>query len=63
MEEQSLKILAKESIKSVATFGGARKEDVATWLHDTEEVFDRAQLRPSNKYIAVQYYLGKRHYV
>ncbi|CAF2843641.1 unnamed protein product, partial [Rotaria sp. Silwood2] len=57
MEALSLKILAKETIKSLLKFGGARNEDVVTWLHDAEEVFDRAQLRSSNKYIAVQYYL------
>ncbi|CAF3712416.1 unnamed protein product, partial [Rotaria socialis] len=27
------------------------------WLQDTEEIFDRVQLKPSNKYLAVQSYL------
>ncbi|CAF1621377.1 unnamed protein product [Rotaria magnacalcarata] len=38
-------------------FFGTRYEDVNQWLQDTEEIFDRVQLKPSNKYLAVQSYL------
>jgi hypothetical protein len=57
MEEQILHTLAKEQIKRLAKFGGAHHEDVVKWLSDVEEVFNRAQLQPSNKYLAVQAYL------
>ncbi|CAF3600667.1 unnamed protein product, partial [Rotaria sp. Silwood2] len=57
MEEQILHTLTKEQIKSFAEFGGARHEDVVKWLSDVEEIFNRAQFQPSNKYLAVQSYL------
>ena len=57
MEEQILHTLAKEQIKRLAKFGGAHHEDVVKWLSDVEEVFNRAQLQPSNKFLAVQSYL------
>lgn len=58
MEEQFMRTLAKEQIKSLARFGGSPTENVNKWLKDIEIVFDRAQLQPSNKYIAVQSYLS-----
>jgi hypothetical protein len=57
MEEQFMNTLAKEQIKALTKFGGSAKEDVIKWLHDIEEVFDRARIQPSNKYLAVQSYL------
>ncbi|CAF2777582.1 unnamed protein product [Rotaria sp. Silwood2] len=57
MEEQFMSTLAKEQIKNLAKFGGGPEEDVIKWLQEVEEVFDRAQLQPSNKYLAVQSYL------
>ncbi|CAF3937474.1 unnamed protein product, partial [Rotaria sp. Silwood1] len=57
MEEQFMSTLAKEQIKNLARFGGGPEEDVIKWLQEVEEVFDRAQLQPSNKYLAVQSYL------
>lgn len=57
MEEQSLHILAKEQLKTLAKFGGAHDEDIVKWLEDVEEVFDRAKLQPPNKLIAIQSYL------
>src|SRR5690349_8993546 len=56
-EEQSLITLAKEQLKTLAKFGGSANEDVLKWLEDVEAVFDRAQLQPSNRYLAVQSYL------
>ncbi|CAF4671827.1 unnamed protein product, partial [Rotaria sp. Silwood2] len=57
MEEQFMSTLAKEQIKNLARFGGGPEEDVIKWLQEVEEVFDRAQLQPFNKYLAVQSYL------
>lgn len=57
MEEQVMLTLAKEQIKNLPRFGGGPDEDIMKWLQDIEEVFDRAQLQPSNKYTAVQSYL------
>ncbi|CAF3238903.1 unnamed protein product [Rotaria sp. Silwood2] len=57
MEEHILHTLAKELIKSLAEFGAARHKDVVKWLSDVEEVFNRAQFQPSNKYLAVLSYL------
>jgi hypothetical protein len=47
----------EELIRSLATFGGTRTEDVRKWLQDLENVFDQVQLRPSNKFIVAQSYL------
>jgi hypothetical protein len=47
----------EEFIRTIPKFGGAVNEDVVKWLHNIEAVFDQVQLGPSNKYIAVQYYL------
>ncbi|CAF3454765.1 unnamed protein product [Rotaria socialis] len=57
MDEQSMQIFVQEQIKKLTTFGGARDEDVLHWLQDTECIFDQVQLKPSNKYLAVQSYL------
>ncbi|CAF3576747.1 unnamed protein product [Rotaria socialis] len=57
MDEQNMPIFVQEQIMKLTTFGGARDEDVLHWLQDTECIFDSVQLRPSNKYIAVQSYL------
>ncbi|CAF4599632.1 unnamed protein product [Rotaria socialis] len=46
-------------IRSIIKFGGTLNEDVVKWLHDMEEIFDRVQLRPSNKFIVAQFYLTK----
>ncbi|CAF1436761.1 unnamed protein product [Rotaria sp. Silwood1] len=54
MEEQVMNTLAKEQIKNLSKFGGAPDEDVIKWIQDMEAVFDRAQLQPSNKFIAIQ---------
>lgn len=57
MEEQFMNTLAKEQIKTLSKFGGGPYDDVIKWLQDVETVFDRAQLQPSNKLLAVQSYL------
>jgi len=57
IEEQILITLAKEQIKTLSKFGGSEHEDVIIWLNDVEEVFDRARIQPSNKYLAIQSYL------
>ncbi|CAF4294365.1 unnamed protein product [Rotaria socialis] len=57
MDEQNMQIFVHEQIMKLTTFGGARDEDVLHWLQDTECIFDSVQLRPLNKYIAVQSYL------
>ncbi|CAF4798075.1 unnamed protein product, partial [Rotaria socialis] len=57
MDEQNMQIFVQEQIMKLTTFSGARDEDVLHWLQDTECIFDSVQLRPSNKYIAVQSYL------
>ena len=57
MEEQFMSTLAKEQVKTLTKFGGGESEDVALWLDRVEEIFDRAFLQPSNRYLAVQSYL------
>lgn len=57
MEEQCLHTLAKEQIKNLRKFAGCSGEDVVRWLEDVEEVFNRAQIQPANKFIAIQSYL------
>jgi hypothetical protein len=57
IEEQILTTLAKEQVKTLAKFGGSEHEDVIIWLKDVEDVFDRAQIQSSNKYLAIQSYL------
>ncbi|CAF4903169.1 unnamed protein product, partial [Rotaria socialis] len=49
----------EEVIRSLIKFGGTLNEDVVKWLHDMEEIFDRVQFRPSNKFIVAQSYLTK----
>ncbi|CAF1575817.1 unnamed protein product, partial [Adineta steineri] len=48
---------AEEIIRRLTKFGGSHYEDVTQWLHDTEELFEQAQLRSSNKFIVAQCYL------
>ena len=57
MEKQVMDTVAKEQLKNLATFGGSSEEDVNKWLQDVDEIFDRAQLRPSNRFLAIQSYL------
>ncbi|CAF1611806.1 unnamed protein product [Rotaria sp. Silwood1] len=57
MEEQVMNTLAKEQIRNLSKYGGAPDEDVIKWIQDIEAVSDRAQLQPSNKFIAIQSYL------
>ncbi|CAF1928544.1 unnamed protein product [Rotaria magnacalcarata] len=57
MTEQYMQIFVQEQIRALTMFFGTRYEDVNQWLQDTEEIFDRVQLKPSNKYLAVQSYL------
>ncbi|CAM4805419.1 unnamed protein product [Rotaria magnacalcarata] len=52
-----MQIFVQEQIRALTMFFGTRYEDVNQWLQDTEEIFDRVQLKPSNKYLAVQSYL------
>ncbi|CAF4737629.1 unnamed protein product, partial [Rotaria magnacalcarata] len=52
-----MQIFVQEQIRALTMFFGTRYEDVNQWLQDTEEKFDRVQLKPSNKYLAVQSYL------
>jgi hypothetical protein len=47
----------KEFIRTIPKFGGAVNEDVVKWLQHIDAVFDQVELRSSNKYIAVQFYL------
>ena len=58
MEKQVMNTVAKEQLKNLAKFSGSSEEDVNKWLQDVDEIFDRAQLRPSNRYLAVQSYLA-----
>jgi len=51
--------LIEELIRTITKFGGTVNEDVLEWLKNIDEVFDRVQLQPSNKYIAAQSYLTK----
>ncbi|CAF3307625.1 unnamed protein product [Rotaria socialis] len=57
MEQEYLRTLAKEQVKTLHKFSGSNSEDVIHWLQCVEQVFDRALLQPVNKYIAVQFYL------
>lgn len=57
IEEQILTTLAKEQVKTLAKFGGSEHENVIIWLQDVEDVFDRAKIQSSNKYLAIQSYL------
>jgi Retrotransposon gag protein len=57
MEKQVMNTVAKEQLKNLAKFGGSSEEDVNKWLQDVDEIFDRAQLRPSNRYLVIQSYL------
>ena len=57
MAEQFMQTVSEEQIKTLPKFSGATGEDVVKWLQDIEEVFDRAQLQPGNKFLAVQSYL------
>ncbi|CAF2155450.1 unnamed protein product [Rotaria magnacalcarata] len=57
MEQEFLRALAKEQVKTLNKFSGSNSEDVIHWLNRVEQVFDRALLQPANKYVAVQSYL------
>ena len=57
MDVQVTNTAVEEIIRRLPKFGGSHYEDVIQWLHDTEEIYEQAQLRPSNKYIVAQYYL------
>ncbi|CAF4599409.1 unnamed protein product, partial [Rotaria socialis] len=48
----------EELLRSLIKFGGTLNEDVVKWLHDMEEIFDRVQLRPSNKFMVTQSYFN-----
>ncbi len=41
----------EEQIRTIPKFGGPINEDVIHWLQAVDEVFDRFQLQPSNRYI------------
>ncbi|CAF3667086.1 unnamed protein product [Rotaria sp. Silwood1] len=58
MEEQFMSTLAKEQVKTLTKFSGSDFEDIIHWLKHVEEVFDRALIQPSNKYLAIQPYLA-----
>jgi hypothetical protein len=58
MEEQFMSTLAREQVKTLTKFSGSESEDVLHWLKHIEEVFDRALIQPSNKYLAIQSYLA-----
>ena len=49
----------EELVKTIPHFGGTAYEDVVRWLNIINEIFDRLQLRPSNRYIAAQSFLTK----
>lgn len=57
MEEQFMHNVSKELTKSLTKFSGAATEDVVKWLRDVDEVYDCAQLQPSNRFIAIRSYL------
>ncbi|CAF3712429.1 unnamed protein product [Rotaria socialis] len=57
MTEQYMEMFVQEQVRALTMFFGSRYEDFSQWLQDTEEIFDRVQLKPSNKYLAVQSYL------
>ena len=54
MDVQVTNTAVEEIIRRLPKFGGSHYEDVSKWLHDTEEIYEQAQLRPSNKYIVAQ---------
>ncbi|CAF1558037.1 unnamed protein product [Rotaria magnacalcarata] len=54
MEQEFLRTLAKEQVKTLNKFSGSNSEDVIHWLNRVEQVFDRALLQSANKYVAVQ---------
>ena len=58
MEEQFMHNVAKEQIKTLTKFNGSPDEDIVKWVQDMDEVFDRAQLQSSNKFLAIQSYLA-----
>ncbi|CAF1197298.1 unnamed protein product [Rotaria sordida] len=57
MDEQHMQNFVQEQIRKLTKFGGTFSKDVIKWLQDTEDVFDRVQLQPVNKYIAAKSYL------
>lgn len=57
MEEQFMHNVSKEQIKTLTKFAGSSDDDIVKWLQDIDEIFDRAQLQPANKFVAVQSYL------
>ena len=57
MEEQFMNTWAKEQIKNLPKFGGSVEEDVLNCLQGVGEVFDRAQIQSSNRFMAIQPYL------
>ncbi|CAF2095189.1 unnamed protein product [Rotaria magnacalcarata] len=57
MEAQFMSTLAKEQVKTLTKFSGSESEDITHWLKHIEEVFDRALIQSSNKYLAIQSYL------
>ena len=49
----------EDLIKTIPYFGGTAHEDVVQWLNIINEIFDRVELRPLNRYIAAQSFLTK----
>jgi hypothetical protein len=49
MEQQMMRSIVKEELKTLPKFDGSAGEDVVKWLKKVNEVFDQAQLQPPNK--------------
>ena len=51
--------VTEDLVNFIPHFGGTAHEDVVRWFNIINEIFDRAKLRPSNRYIAAQCFLTK----
>ena len=49
----------EDLVKTIPHFGGHLHEDVVRWLHIINEIFDRVNLQPSNRYLAARSFLTK----
>ena len=49
----------EDLVKTIPYYGGNFHEDVVQWLHTINEIFDRMNMQPSHRYLAVQSFLTK----
>jgi hypothetical protein len=57
MKEELMDYSIGEQIRAIKKFSGSDNADVVKWLHDVEEIFDRFELKPFQKYLTVQSFL------